>query len=756
MVTLTSGVRSCAVGNVAVSGEGLSAENELAGLDPALRGLLSARRWRDATVTVALPETASAYEAGYSAANEPRNGFAPLTGRAAEVVRQALAAYEAVSGLELVEPAPGFDATIRLAGSAAPTIAWAYPPADDERAGDVWFDLETGPLALLSAPQAPLAGGYAWHTVLHEIGHALGLKHGHEGEGQNVAALPEAADTMEFTIMTYRSYAGQPIVGSYLNEPGGYAQGLMPLDIAAIQHLYGVNTAFRGGDTHYALSPETGALIVDGTAEPAPIANRVFRTLWDGGGVDTLDLSAYATPLRLDLSPFRSAEAHGGIDLDVGGTSQRARLDDNGGALARAHLFLAPLTGGNPAGLIENGIGGRGDDLLIGNQADNRLEGGPGQDRYRGGAGADVFGGTLGEISGDTIEDFAAEDRVEITGVSLPLEAGIAPTPEGVAITLGPVALSFDALPAERVFALDHMAETVQLALASHGALLTGPAGERVTIGPAASAIRVQGGDGPDLLAGGDGDDALTGGRGSDLLLGGNGNDTLVGGGGDVLTGGAGSDVFVFTATDGNGIMVVTDFDPAVDRIDGHGLEPPVMISAGALHVAVEGGGVLLPGLGEADLPAVTAALGEGLPRDHRLLGLHPQRTMPDSSGRWLARGDAAVTLTGGLGDDTLAGASGDDLILGGAGDNQLWGGPGSDTFRFRLDEAGSVTEARRDVIMDFDPAADRIDLVGLREPLGFEREADGLAFALTLGWRVLLRGVDEEPEMLLASGLFA
>ena len=69
-----------------------------------------------------------------------------------------------------------------------------------------------------------------------------------------------------------------------------------------------------------------------------------------------------------------------------------------------------------------------------------------------------------------------------------------------------------------------------------------------------------------DTLNGGGGNDALYGLEGDDTLEGGSGNDFLAGGPGtDTMTGGASCDVFAFDpAGDGD---VITDFDPAVDRV---------------------------------------------------------------------------------------------------------------------------------------------------------------------------------------------
>ena len=69
-----------------------------------------------------------------------------------------------------------------------------------------------------------------------------------------------------------------------------------------------------------------------------------------------------------------------------------------------------------------------------------------------------------------------------------------------------------------------------------------------------------------------------------------------------------------------------------------------------------------------------------------------------------------ANTLNGLLGDDSLSGGGGNDRLIGGPGNDQLSGGPGSDEFQF---DAPLDTETNQDRIVDFNPAADSMRLIG-------------------------------------------
>jgi serralysin len=87
-------------------------------------------------------------------------------------------------------------------------------------------------------------GDYSFLTMLHEIGHALGLKHAHETDGLTGQTLPYAHDSLEYSVMTYHSYVaspGQTAPDHYTNETYGYPQTYMVYDIAALQSLYGAD-----------------------------------------------------------------------------------------------------------------------------------------------------------------------------------------------------------------------------------------------------------------------------------------------------------------------------------------------------------------------------------------------------------------------------------------------------------------------------------------------------------------------------------
>jgi serralysin len=126
-------------------------------------------------------------------------------------------------------------------------------------------------------------------------------------------------------------------------------------------------------------------------------------TIWDGGGTDTYDLSNYSTGVTIDLRPgeWTSTSA-----------VQLANLGN--GNMARGNVANALLFGGDTRSLIENAVGGAGNDTLIANQAVNRLTGGAGSDVFRFNSVGDSGPGALA----DTIADFlSGTDRIDLSGI---------------------------------------------------------------------------------------------------------------------------------------------------------------------------------------------------------------------------------------------------------------------------------------------------------------------------------------------------
>jgi serralysin len=321
-----------------------------------------------------------------------------------DAVRQVLGSVAAVTSLTFGEVAetPQSQGILRFGESENQVTASAYMPAERSTGGDAWFNT--------SDYNSPKKGSYAFATFLHETGHALGLDHGQDG----AFALPADHDSLEYSLMTYRSYVGGPMDGYTVRE-GSYPRSYMLADLAALQYLYGANYATNAGDTTYHWSPSTGELLVNGTSSAKSTTNTILETIWDGGGTDTYDFSAYTTALRVNINPGAWT------------TTSSAQLAQLGaGHVARGNIASAYLYNGDTASLIENVRGGAGADRITGNAIANRLEGRSGNDKLlgrlgsdilKGGSGSDrfVFNTTLGADNVDLVKDFRHDvDRIEL------------------------------------------------------------------------------------------------------------------------------------------------------------------------------------------------------------------------------------------------------------------------------------------------------------------------------------------------------
>ena len=188
-------------------------------------------------------------------------------------------------------------------------------------------------------------GTYGALTLIHEIGHALGLKHPFAGKDNVTPYLPTAENKTLWTLMSYES------------SPDQYSFNFSPLDIAALQYIYGPSTKARTGNDNYAISQNS------------------YNFIWDGVGIDTLDASALTQGATLYMTP--------GYWSFVG--SARASTITSAGQ--------ATVNFGT---VLENLIGSAFADNLHGNDVNNVINGGAGNDQITGGGGNDNIDGGIG------------------------------------------------------------------------------------------------------------------------------------------------------------------------------------------------------------------------------------------------------------------------------------------------------------------------------------------------------------------------
>ena len=448
-----------------------------------VNGVLGDIKWASANLTFSFPTQASYYGSVYGSAEAAYN-FAALNTTQHAAVRSALTCYASVANFtftEITETATQH-ATLRFAQSDLPSTAWAYFPSTAAEGGDAWFNLSSGYYS------SPYKGNYAYATVLHEIGHAVGLEHPHEHY-----VMPVNRDSMEHTVMSYRSYIGGSLTSGYTNETWGYAQSLMMYDIAAVQHLYGANYSTNQGNTAYSWSPATGEMFINGVGQGAPGGNQIFLTVWDGGGRDSYNFSNYATTLAIDLRPGYWSTTS---------VPQLSQLHYNGTHIARGSIANALLQNGDIRSLVEDVIGGSAGDAIIGNVVANTLYGLGGNDSLYGGEGDDALIGGMGadRLDGDSGTDTAFYMQAAATD---------AVTGLGVIVDLAMPNLNSGEATGDVYVGVEGVIGS------NYHDSLRGDAADNV----------LQGYLGYDALYGREGNDTLLGGAGADLLNGGTGLD---------------------------------------------------------------------------------------------------------------------------------------------------------------------------------------------------------------------------------------
>lgn len=286
-----------------------------------------------AQVTFAFAEATPSY---YDASASVWNNFLPFSSEQRVVARQVLKDIESFSGLTFSETSVA-EAEIVFGIANIGSSGLAYWPVFNgvgNQASDVWLDDSFYQFNLEP-------GSTAYKTLIHELGHAIGLTH---------PVLPPEEDSRQYSVI-----AGflHPSMGTL--EPATYQL----FDIASIQYLYGANMTYQSGNTTYSFDTYSNQI----------------KTVWDGGGADTLDMSTATYGVTIDLRGGKNFSAVASVGTNNVTTAFNST--------------------------IEHVIGSSHNDTLIGNDAPNVFS-------FRSGWGS------------DTVNNFTkGSDKLSFTGTGL-------------------------------------------------------------------------------------------------------------------------------------------------------------------------------------------------------------------------------------------------------------------------------------------------------------------------------------------------
>ncbi|WP_341631078.1 M10 family metallopeptidase C-terminal domain-containing protein [Sphingomonas agri] len=395
--------------------------------------------------------------------NNPNVGFTAQYGLSVFTPEQETAARNAIQLWDDLIPqtfkeTSGMGADIMFANSLDPAQAYSYYPGkqgwkfqsdvfvNDPSVDNVtnkWFDF----------------GGYGNTTLIHELGHTLGLSHpGAYNFGPGFSATyangaEYAQDSMQYSIMSYWSGSNTAqITRDWLSQQANYPQTPMLHDIYVIQEKYGADPTTRATDTTYGFNSNAGNAVYDFSHNPYP-----NLSIYDAGGTDTIDLSGFTAGQFLDLHPGSFSSVGAAVPSLADVNAARAALGHELGltlqpytqtTLNAAKSAYLPVISSNVAfdtgvtgvaatefsnlsiaynTIIENGIGGSARDVLWGNDVANVLKGMGGDDVIRGFGGNDTLWGGDGndtfvfdkDGSTDTIADFqTGHDKIDLSNVA--------------------------------------------------------------------------------------------------------------------------------------------------------------------------------------------------------------------------------------------------------------------------------------------------------------------------------------------------
>lgn len=325
------------------------------------------------------------YSSKHDAASDAYTSFSTLPFKSKEAVRNALSEIGTVTNLSFIEISDGGDLKFTAGNSES-----SYGSVNFTKTGSGVKEqvlVEQIKLHVEKLGQQNFdRGEIGYFAVIRQVLHALGFKHPDKGD----VLVPDHMNKISLTVMSSNSPYPSLVLdprklqknsdGKWVNGEV-YPQTVMPLDIAALQDLYGFteNTTILNNTYKFEVS------------------NPYFGTIYDRGGNDTVDASEVVINSAINLTPgsFSSIRA---LPTDV--PEDLEYLPHYTWTSRNVAVYSSTV--------LENAVAGSGDDILLGNSANNILEGGSGDDHILASLGDDTLNGGAGH---DTVYYFADRDK---------------------------------------------------------------------------------------------------------------------------------------------------------------------------------------------------------------------------------------------------------------------------------------------------------------------------------------------------------
>ena len=688
---------------------------------------------KPAVVTFSFASTAPPADAA-NVENSVYSTFQPMTQNQQNEILQALNEWGNASGITFVEVKPGASditfSTYDFSNSSEQGAGGEgyYPFGDwNYYSYPQFFDGWAGAGDVLMTRADETSGLFAYTTVLHEIGHALGLKHPTQDFDNGASGVDHnqvlATDDGTATVMT---------------EQPNTLQHLTALDIAAVQSMYGTNAMDGSEYAAWTYNSTTNSFTFDALAAGGFVRGSAVNdtmvgsahadtmvglygndslsgggdndALFGGSGNDTLDGGAGADTLYggkdndtyfVDNTGDVIIE-FAGEGTDLVNTTVSYTLPDN---VENLTLTANNINGtGNALDNVIHGNNGvnilqglDGNDSLLGAGGNDSLDGGNGNDYLDGGTGNNTLTGDAGNdtLMGSGVETMhggAGNDTYYVMNIGDVVSEQTTPGTDDGGTDLVYSMISYtlpDFVENLTLQGTNNLGGTgnalnnsihgnngndVLSGLDGNDSLLAGTGNDSLDGGTGNDYL--DGGSGSDTLHGGDGNDSILGGAGGDLIYGDAGDDTLNSGAdADTLYGGAGNDVYY---VDNINDVVLEQTTTGVDD-GGH----DIVYSTAA-------GFTLSAFVEDLTLQGTNNINGTGNNLDNVIHGNNANNVLIGLDGNdSLSGGGGNDSLDGGTGNDYLDGGSGNDTILGGTGNDTLMGqgivtmhgGAGNDTY---------------------------------------------------------------------------